>query len=32
MSAFALEQARCHLSQSLVRNLEMNWRAHERAT
>ena len=30
MSAFAVEQARCHLSQALVRNLEVNWRARER--
>jgi (3,5-dihydroxyphenyl)acetyl-CoA 1,2-dioxygenase len=30
MSAFAVEQARCHLSAALVRNLEANWRAHQR--
>lgn len=32
MSAFAVEQARCHLSTALVRNLELNWHAHERST
>lgn len=30
MSAFAVEQARCHLSTALVRNLEVNWHACER--
>jgi (3,5-dihydroxyphenyl)acetyl-CoA 1,2-dioxygenase len=30
MATFAVEQARCHLSPALVRNLEVNWRAHER--
>jgi len=30
MAAFAAEQARCHTSPALVRNLEEHWRAHER--
>jgi (3,5-dihydroxyphenyl)acetyl-CoA 1,2-dioxygenase len=30
MSAFARDQAHCHLSPALVRNLEHHWRAHER--
>jgi (3,5-dihydroxyphenyl)acetyl-CoA 1,2-dioxygenase len=30
MSTFAREQAQCHLSPALVRNLEEHWRAHER--
>jgi len=30
MAAFAAEQARCHLSPALVRNLEEHWKAHER--
>jgi thioesterase DpgC len=30
MAVFAEEQARCHLSPALVRNLEEHWRAHER--
>jgi (3,5-dihydroxyphenyl)acetyl-CoA 1,2-dioxygenase len=30
MSVFATEQARCHLSPALVRNLEEHWSAHER--
>jgi enoyl-CoA hydratase/carnithine racemase len=30
MAAFSLEQARCHLSQALVRNLETHWRADRR--
>jgi thioesterase DpgC len=30
MSAFARDQAHCHLSPALVRNLEQHWRAHER--
>jgi thioesterase DpgC len=30
MAAFAEEQARCHTSPALVRNLEEHWRAHER--
>ena len=31
MATFAVEQARCHLSPALVRNLEMHWNARERA-
>jgi thioesterase DpgC len=31
MALFAIEQARCHLSPALVRNLERHWRARERA-
>jgi (3,5-dihydroxyphenyl)acetyl-CoA 1,2-dioxygenase len=31
MATFAVEQARCHLSPALVRNLEMHWRARERS-
>ena len=31
MATFAKEQARCHLSPALVRNLEENWNAGERA-
>jgi thioesterase DpgC len=30
MALFAREQAHCHLSPALVRNLEEHWRAHER--
>jgi enoyl-CoA hydratase/carnithine racemase len=30
MSTYAREQARCHLSPALVRNLEQHWNAHER--
>jgi (3,5-dihydroxyphenyl)acetyl-CoA 1,2-dioxygenase len=30
MAAFSAEQARCHLSPALVRNLEEHWKAHER--
>jgi thioesterase DpgC len=30
MATFAIEQARCHLSPALVRNLEVHWRAGER--
>jgi thioesterase DpgC len=30
MAVFAREQAVCHLSPALVRNLEEHWRAHER--
>jgi len=30
MAAFAVEQARCHTSPALVRNLEEHWKAHER--
>ena len=30
MATFCREQARCHLSPALVRNLEENWNAHER--
>jgi (3,5-dihydroxyphenyl)acetyl-CoA 1,2-dioxygenase len=31
MATFAVEQARCHLSPALVRNLEVHWNARERA-
>jgi (3,5-dihydroxyphenyl)acetyl-CoA 1,2-dioxygenase len=31
MATFALEQARCHLSQALVRNLEVHWNARGRS-
>jgi thioesterase DpgC len=31
MATFAREQARCHLSPALVRNLEEHWDAHERS-
>jgi thioesterase DpgC len=31
MSTFSREQAHCHFSPALVRNLEEHWRAHERA-
>jgi thioesterase DpgC len=31
MATFAVEQARCHLSPALVRNLEQHWRARERS-
>jgi thioesterase DpgC len=30
MSVYAREQAYCHLSPALVRNLEEHWNAHER--
>jgi thioesterase DpgC len=30
MATYAREQAHCHLSPALVRNLEQHWRAHER--
>jgi (3,5-dihydroxyphenyl)acetyl-CoA 1,2-dioxygenase len=30
MAMFAVEQARCHLSPALVRNLEVHWKARER--
>ncbi len=30
MSTYAREQANCHLSPALVRNLERNWNAHQR--
>ena len=30
MAAFSVEQARCHLSPALVRNLEVHWNAPER--
>jgi thioesterase DpgC len=30
MAVYAREQARCYLSPALIRNLEENWRAHER--
>jgi thioesterase DpgC len=31
MAVYAREQAVCHFSDALIRNLEQNWRAHERA-
>ncbi len=31
MATFAVEQARCHLSPALVRNLEQHWHARERS-
>jgi thioesterase DpgC len=31
MSVFCREQAYCHLSPALVRNLEQHWKAHERS-
>jgi thioesterase DpgC len=31
MATYAREQAVCHFSPALIRNLEENWRAHERA-
>jgi thioesterase DpgC len=31
MAVYAREQAYCHFSPALIRNLEENWRAHERA-
>jgi (3,5-dihydroxyphenyl)acetyl-CoA 1,2-dioxygenase len=31
MATFAVEQARCHLSPALVRNLEVHWKARERS-
>ena len=31
MALFAIEQARCHLSPALVRNLDRHWKARERA-
>jgi thioesterase DpgC len=30
MATFCREQAHCHLSPALVRNLEEHWNAHER--
>jgi thioesterase DpgC len=30
MATYCREQAYCHLSPALVRNLEQNWNAHER--
>jgi thioesterase DpgC len=30
MAVYAREQASCHFSPALIRNLEENWRAHER--
>jgi thioesterase DpgC len=30
MASYAREQAHCHFSPALIRNLEENWRAHER--
>jgi (3,5-dihydroxyphenyl)acetyl-CoA 1,2-dioxygenase len=32
MATFAIEQARCHLSPALVRNLEVHWNARGRST
>ena len=32
MATFALDQARCHLSPALVRNLEVHWNARGRGT
>jgi len=32
MAAFAIEQARCHLSPALVRNLEQHWNARDRSS
>src|SRR3954471_17514117 len=31
MATYAREQAYCHFSPALIRNLERHWRAHERA-
>jgi len=31
MALYALEQAYCHFSPALIRNLEENWAAHERS-
>ena len=31
MATYAREQAYCHLSPALVRNLETHWNAHERS-
>ena len=31
MATFAKEQAYCHLSPALVRNLEEHWNAHQRS-
>ena len=31
MATFSVEQARCHLSPALVRNLEVHWNARERS-
>jgi (3,5-dihydroxyphenyl)acetyl-CoA 1,2-dioxygenase len=31
MATFSVEQARCHLSPALVRNLELHWNARERS-
>jgi thioesterase DpgC len=31
MATYAREQAVCHFSPALIRNLEENWRAHERS-
>ena len=30
MATYSREQAVCHFSPALIRNLEENWRAHER--
>ena len=30
MATYCREQAVCHFSPALIRNLEENWRAHER--
>ncbi len=32
MASFAIDQAHCHLSPALVRNLERHWTAHERTS
>jgi (3,5-dihydroxyphenyl)acetyl-CoA 1,2-dioxygenase len=32
MAEFSVEQARCHLSEALVRNLEVHWNARSRST
>ena len=31
MAVYCREQAVCHFSPALIRNLEENWRAHERS-
>jgi thioesterase DpgC len=31
MATYSREQAACHFSPALIRNLEENWRAHERS-
>jgi thioesterase DpgC len=32
MATYAREQAYCHFSPALIRNLERHWNAHERST